>query len=76
MHDLGDGEEITGDNMTLNPNEGMIYLTGHIGRKIFKRLIPFKWALDQGDWHNNHYYHSNHSNHYYHSSYHFNHFIP
>ena len=48
MHDLGDGEEIRGENVTLNPNEGMIYLTGHIGRKIFKRLIPFKLVFDQG----------------------------
>jgi len=47
VHDLGDGEEISGDNMTLNPNEGIIYLTGCIGRKIFKRLIPFKLALSQ-----------------------------
>ena len=49
VHDLGDGEEISGDNMTLNPNEGIIYLTGCIGRKIFKRLIPFKLALSQGN---------------------------
>ena len=50
VHDLGDGEEISGDNLTLNPNEGMIYLTGYIGRKIFKRLIPFKLAFDLGKW--------------------------
>ena len=48
MHDLGDGEEISGDNVALNPNQGMIYLTGNVGRRLFKRLIPFKLALDQG----------------------------
>ena len=49
MHDLGDGEEVNGDNITLMPNQGMIYLSGHIGRRVFKRLIPFKMALASGN---------------------------
>eukprot|EP00794_Sanderia_malayensis_P015112 gene15112-16668_t len=47
VHDLGDGEEITGDNVTLNPNQGLVYLSGCVGKRIFKRLIPFKLAFDQ-----------------------------